>query len=322
MWDKIETYLVVTFITALVWLYADGENIKPHTVALSVRLVPPPGQTLVIQPGGPVKVQATVRASQAQLSQLKDLTREAIPIDVSEDAQNVSQTIALRDRLTRESPFADLGITISELEPATVTATVESLVEVPAEVRVAMPPEVELAPSIVVEPVRVTVRLPRSLAAVFNRNAVIEARLSGLNFNQFEANVAHTVEVPLALPGGVSAARATLDPPTAKITFTVRKLSETFTISSVPVWVLLSPLEVKRFDVSVDQLFLRDVVISGPSDVVKRIRDGQIDVLAVLRLRADDLEKGINSAQPIVNVPTGVTVETPIPRVGITVTPR
>jgi len=46
LWHRLETIIVVTVITVLIWLYAEGENVQRYTRSVMVQFVPPPGQTL------------------------------------------------------------------------------------------------------------------------------------------------------------------------------------------------------------------------------------------------------------------------------------
>ena len=64
--------------------------------------------------------------------------------------------------------------------------------------------------------------------------------------------------------------------------------------------------------------------LTGPSDEIAKIRDNGVKVWAELRPTVDELEAGNGSPQlPLyLHLPTGVTTDTVLPRVTITVTKR
>ena len=71
--DKIETFCVVTLITCLVWLYAEGENLVQYSQPVRVRFVGPVGTDLAITPRELINVDITFRASKSQLADLNAL---------------------------------------------------------------------------------------------------------------------------------------------------------------------------------------------------------------------------------------------------------
>ncbi len=62
--QRIRTWLVVTLITLLVWLYAEGEAVTTKTMKFSVKFLPPPNSAVdpVTQP-----VTVEFRGSNGQL---------------------------------------------------------------------------------------------------------------------------------------------------------------------------------------------------------------------------------------------------------------
>lgn len=322
-YEKIETWFFVTIITALIWLYAEGQNVRPQDLNVAVKMVAAPGQDLLISPTGPLTVRVTVRCSQSQLNNLRDELRGPIDLELTASEDQPVVDVDLRERLSRAAQFANLGVPVTQVDPARVPVTVEEMVARPVEVKVSPPDGVELAGGVSVDPARAVVRLPERYAEGISGRAVT-AELDGRALAGMEVDVPHSLTVPLTLPPGVPPTRATIDPAAVRVTFTIRKQTESYTLTNVPVMYTISPILTRRFDVTVapEHLFVRDVKVSGPGDQIERLRSGDFRVTAELRLSADDLEKGIESVQPFIDLPAGVRLETPIQRVPITVRPR
>jgi hypothetical protein len=106
------------------------------------------------------------------------------------------------------------------------------------------------------------------------------------------------------------------------LTFTVRSTTESVTLPSVPVWPMTPPTEFNRWRINVEPILLREIELTGPSDIMERIRSGDIRVIATIQLSSDDLDQQITSKTPvIVGLPDSVTVETRIDPVTITIEP-
>lgn len=322
IWEKIETWFFVSVVTLLVWVYAEGENVKQHEVGVTVK-AQAPGPDVFVSPADAVNVRLTVRCSQSQLTQLKAQADRAFEIPIAVDPDNVVQTVDVKPALERLDVFVNLGVNVVQTDPVKLSFNVEQLESVVAEVRVVAPEGVQLASGTTVEPARATVKLPRRFARLLG-NQKLEARLDMDVLQSAEVNLPHTVDVPLTVPAAIPAVRATVTPATAKVGFTIRKQTDTLTIASVPVVVVMSPILLQRFDVTVspEQLFVRDVMVSGPSDAIRKIRDGDEKVMAELRLSAAELEQGIDSAAAWIELPAGVSLLSPTPRVSLTVKPR
>ena len=67
---------------------------------------------------------------------------------------------------------------------------------------------------------------------------------------------------------------------------------------------------------------LRDIALSGPSDVMQRIRSGELRVIATVQLSSDELEQRITSKAPVIlGLPDSVRVEGTIEPVRLVISP-
>ncbi len=329
MWEKVQTYFIVTLVAVLIWLYSESENVKlQKPLQLTVQFVAPPGQEMFIVPATRQQVQLTVSSATSQYDHLQRLQVKPIELIVTDDPDNPQQTVVLRDKLLN-SPVGDLGVSIVDLQPRTLDLRVERIeqVTVPISTESIVPPGAQLASAPVIVPSEVTVGLPASLVYDLD-NLKVEAKVDPDNVARLEENVPHKLTVPLTLPGYLRdqlfGKAPDITPPTASITITIRKQTDTHTLTGVPILITAPWYELKRFAVQLqdDQRVLsEDVRLTGPSDVIDQIRKGESRVLAELRLSADDLESRITTKQLFLNVPTGVRVESTIPHVNFTITP-
>lgn len=311
MWNSIKTFFVVTIMTCIVWLYAESENVKPQALDVDIQFVAPQGQQLVIKPAQPRRVRVLMRCAAAKFAEVERLARSGpIPLIVHDDPNDSDprKVVVLKDHLASNSPLSNLGINITEVQPATLQISVEPLQ------KIVLPVEVisgDVQVTAAVEPAKVEIEVPASLAKSLTQ-ASVEARLDAKVLARLEPNVPHTLDVALSPPDWLRNAGVSVDLPSAKVTLKIRKQIETVVVPLVPVLVQGPPAEFARFSVILgkDNLFLRDVALTGPSDAIDRIRKEEIRVTAYLPLTAEDLEKGATQESlaltPVMILPPGV----------------
>ena len=134
--ERLETWLLTTVVALLVWLYAEGEIVKQHSVEVPVQFVAPPGRELAITPDRPtdergvMQVVVTLRASSGQMQDFRrQQTGQPLTIRVDDPASAEAgreQVFFLREELTG-SRLTELGLSLVETEPETVEVHVEWL---------------------------------------------------------------------------------------------------------------------------------------------------------------------------------------------------
>jgi catabolite regulation protein CreA len=325
MWQFIKTIFVVTIVTCIVWLYAESENVKAQALDVDIQFVAPPGRQLVIRPAQPRRVRLVMRCAASQFAEVERVARNGpILLDVRHDPadNDPREVIVLKDRLAKSAPFSNLGISLTEVQPATLQINVEELQ------KVTLPVEVisnDVQVTAVADPAKVEIEVPASLVKAL-ADGKVEARLDPKVLSRLPLNVPHTLDVPLSPPDWLRAAGVSVDLPSAKVTLKIGKQAERFIVPLVPVLVMGPPTELARFSVVLgkDNLFLHDIALTGPSDAIDRIRKSEIRVTAYLPLTADELEKGVTkesiSAVPVMTLPPGVTPVEALPAVGYKIT--
>lgn len=321
--QKIETFIVVTVITALVWLYAEGRNVTIYTnEPVPVRFVSGDGEGLTISPEGPQRVLISFEGSTAMKQALDALTKQGpidLPVVEQPDAPTAVQNLIMKDVLN-ESVLRELGIQVTATDPAVIPVTVRRLVSVdmPIEAQVTA---AGLAGRPTVEPARMAVRVPASLASVAEELALI-APVTDADLTGIPANTPRTITVRLELPEPLQGQPVELPQRNAAVTLTISKQTDSITLTSVPIHINAPPLllEQYRIELPEDTVVLRDVKLTGPADAITEIRENNFRVWAEFRPSADDLNPGVTQASLELHLPPEVSADEPLPRVPVTVT--
>ncbi|MEX2216172.1 MAG: hypothetical protein WD768_18820 [Phycisphaeraceae bacterium] len=325
MLDKVTRISAITLIALMIWLYAEGATRKQYTVTLTVNFVPPPNLNLLIEPSS-MPVVMTVRCATSQLQQVKNLSLTPLNIEVTtaEQMQDVKELIGSLGEVN------SLGITIERVDPSSITsAKVEKLQTRELRIELEPPPGTELAgqPTLSHEMIKVT--LPASFASQLE-DFKMRVKIESPSLAGVVPGVPVDRKLRVTLPAAMANwPNVTFSPEDVNVTFAIKKKEDEFTVSLVPVFLSISPTLARQYDVEIDpeSLSLRDVKLKGPSDVIGKIRAGGAaadgaKVEAVLRLTSEDLEKRIQAKLPELRLPAGVTVDSNLPLIKLTITPR
>ncbi|HEX7009757.1 MAG TPA: hypothetical protein VF184_07240 [Phycisphaeraceae bacterium] len=324
--QKIETWAIVTVISVLIWLYAEGEAVTRYSERVPIRLVPPVGRQLAIdipgRDGGEASevIYVTFKASTGQLTKIKERLQQG-PLQIEVADQPGEQVLVLKDELL-ETPLGQLGVNIVTTDPATLTVQVEPLQTLTMPVGVDRG-QVLLAQPALVEPREVSVTLPARLLEQA-RGMKVWAPLDLAELGRLEPGVPQTFDVPLSVPEELQTPWTDLEPDVARVTVTISKQTDTYVVPRISVEVQASPLVLRRFDLNISDEYLNllEVPITGPADVIDRIRKGQLSISAVVRPTLSELESGTRTLPVQLNLPPGVTVQAPLPPVPVEVTPH
>jgi len=324
---SIQTIGLTTLITVLIWLYAEGQNVRrSEPRRIDLQLPARVGQDTVvnwIDGGRTMAATVSFKGASAALTELEAHLEPAgairLPITAGDLPDKPRHTLDLKTllaeaRLNPDSPssrtITDLGISVDTVDPAQVDLRIQKLVE--RELRVVFQPDgVKLGPSLTIEPARVDVTLPRSLAERYASSPdalYVEAIAQQGQLQDMPEGVAQTLTLSLE-PGGVleGADHVKLAQRTADVTFTIRGQTDSYQLKLVPVWLRVPPSETRRYDVALDDdsRVLSEVTITGPKELIQRLRadaaerpgedQTNLRVVAVFSLTADELDRGITT---------------------------
>lgn len=323
--ETLETILVVTVITALIWLYAEGETINTESKKIKVRFVPPTAGLVVTVPGqastefgvAATTVTATIQASRGDWAKVSEWVRnETVDIEVqAPSADTEDQVINLREALN-QSALADINAFVKEIDPATVTVRVRQLRDVPMDISIERG-ELELSdfePTF--NPDTINVTMPAEAAQlVRDQNLKLVARLDKLDPDSLAEDTQNVESVELNLPDELQtyAPISKLAQNKTDVTFVVRKVTETFELPRVQVRLNISDDITGQYRIRFEpesQRFLR-VTVRGPAETIRRIKEDANSSLvrASVLIKMADLGPDGNKAAPLeIFVPEGVQV--------------
>ena len=306
-WDHAKMLGLVAFITALVWLMAEGESLridKPRTEIL-FRTKPDSGRIIRIEPNQEFTgtVTLTVEGPTASVDALAARVRSGIDLEPGMEGVPGDpglHTINLADALRSHHLFRDGNVAISSVDPPSATVWVDNLVMREARVRVETPEGTQLDGQPEPTPAVVMVRLPESVARTAGDFAATVKLAPDVLATLAEGRRA-TVTAPVTLPQPVQQEAVRVTPGQVRVTLTLRSRVETASVAGVPVYLRLAPAEAGAWDIELapEHRTLADVTVSGPADVVEQIRAQKLKLIGYVALSAEDLERAAASGQPL-----------------------
>lgn len=329
MIEQIKTILLVTLIAALIWIWAEGESFSSAVVNPRVSFVTAGGD-LEITPDenwrGTVRLR--LEGSTVAIKQAEQLLGTALVLRPPQpgvpSAPGERQTVNLVEALKSLPQVRQLGITVLDVDPTDVIVNVTKYVQRDMLVRPDFPLEIDLLGEPTVTPSRVSVRIPEQIAARLTDNDVIPLPIAARDLQGAKDETPQSINLPLTLPPSLQGVRGVvMRPDQVGITFRVRKNVDSITLTSVPVWVSIPPTESSSWDIELKDTFLRDVVFTGPTDQIRKLRDRSFVPIAEVQLSSDELESGITTKEAvIVRILPGVDCTIPVKMIELTVKRR
>ena len=301
MLSGLRTFLVVTLLAVVFWLFAEAESLGQFSGLTSIRFVGGEGGERYVRTAEGFDESVTIdltgtksAVARAGLLLSKGLALEpGMPGVPGTDGRH---SVNLLQALQSHKELSETGARVTSVRPLLVDVVVTELTtqEVPIEAAL---PGVEVVGAVKVTPERARLRLPRAAWELTRETLRVSSRVPeparrGLPVSG-PARVDAILEAPesvVALPGF-----AMLDS-SATLEFIVRSQTSTAPAGPAPVQVLLPPVEVGKWIVEVEgeDRFL-DVSASGPAERVERLRRKEAGVVGVVTLSSDDLEQRVTS---------------------------
>jgi hypothetical protein len=316
MIKRLQTLLIVTLVAAMVWVFAESESLREQRFGATLVLSPEEGSALHIgaaQTGArEVSAELLLEAPAGAL----DAVRRALaqPLTISPGAPGVPSTegefaLDLREVLRNNAALLKSGASVQRVDPPTLTIRIEELVPVEVGVQVVGEGEFQGAP--VATPPRVRVLAPRGDALMLSASSTSIARIDAASLERLVPGRQEVIPgVRLAAPEELTGAkRVRIAPPTVDVTLTLRSSTAEVIVPRVPVHVRLAPQELSQWDIHVAERdrFLIDVRVTGPAEVLRRIEDRSLTLVAEVALSFEELENGVTSKEAVFsNLPTSL----------------
>lgn len=314
---RLNDYLLVTLITVLIWVYAEGRNVRTYQpddrVPVSVELA---SSDLVVTAQSVSSIGVEFSAATAEIDKLRPLLGENGIVLRPQITEPGTRSLLLSDELRRADPIEKISANVNWSDPATIEITVDRLVE--HEVKIGFDPGgVKLVnDSLTIDPQVVTIRGPEKL---FSKLGVDESfTLESEPLVPLESVVAgepKTIDARVKLPPSLANNKhVSIVHPGVKLTLTIDKAEETIVLPNVPVWIASPPGAQAGYTVKLneDSRVLTDVKVTGPRDAIAQVRDGTTKIIAILRLNSTEIASGTDAQQTgtaVVRAPAPLVVD-------------
>ncbi|HZW08452.1 MAG TPA: hypothetical protein VFF69_00975 [Phycisphaerales bacterium] len=333
--ERVRTIVLVTFVSVLIWAFAEGQSLQTKRADVDVHFPANSDSPYVVRvlddQGWRGRVELQVEGPATSLESLELALRAPLSLDPDlvegVPSESGEHTLELREVLRNLPVFRTRGVTVISTEPQNVRVMVEELTTQAIPIRVEVAPgEIEGSAEVVGRP-EATVRLPARAAAQLTSESRLIARVRAEDLARLEPGRRAVLPNVRLEPGpdllGVQPLEIT--PDKVDVQLLVRSKTETLVLPSVPVDVRIPPdlMDVWVIEIPPEEQTIRDVHVTGASDLIERIRTNQQPVTAFVRLTYTDLERGVTSAQAeFTNLPSQLTIEADDREVRLTVRRR
>ena len=318
MAERIKTFLIVSALAVVVWLFAEAESLGDAEVSARIEFPPVNSTSLLIrsEPRNPT-VRLGLRGGKAALQRATSVLEAPIRLEPGRGIPDTDgrHVIDLADALRRSLALAETRVTIEFVRPPTLEVTIESLETVTLDILPDLP-DVQTEGPIAMTPAKAEVRVPRPLAETLEEGTIVRARPAPDQAAGLLAPGPHSVVVPVQLPPALQGQLGvTLMTERTRLEFTVVSTLMTETFPSVPVQALLAPTEANEWSIDVEpQDQILSVDLTAPRAVMSELKSGsRVSLVAVLTLSDIDLQSGVTS-KPVSFVLLRDGVLQPLPR--------
>ena len=295
--SQLPTYLIVTVVAVLIWLWAAGETRETGERTFRVQFTTQfPADHIVTPKETTISVEI-----EGSRSALRSAPAMGSPIVLTLDAGLGDHAVDLVRLLNDHPDLRDARVSVISTDPPSQDVTIAKLVS--ATVRVEDPNlgRLQTDGAILIDPPQVTVRLPQRLlgrlgAGVSVKALVDPAQLGRLNPGE-PARLTARVELPEALATHES---VTVTPTAVTVSFTVRSNIKEVTLPTIPVHISGPWKDHEEYVVEVAEAdrFLENVTITADAALVDRIAAGDVKVFALVHISSTEKEQGIE-AKPV-----------------------
>lgn len=299
-------------LTILIWVYAEREQQeKPQTLSVPVIIKSErPDRIVSMMTPGDRTLNATIEGTRAHMDKAREqlLRQGAITITVGTPIQVGTQTLPALDQIRDIAVFADNGIIVDSVSPATITLQVDEVIdgvevrpEVPADIKARVDGAVDF------DPPAVRLRGPRSMLLGATPPVVV-ADITEPMLGK-GAGVVDIPAVPLRLKEKDPRELVTITPSVVKARARLRSSTITYTISTVPVFISgpVSLLDKYRVNFS-NGPFIPRVTVIGPEEQIRKIESREFVAKATLELRTEDARERPLPRAPSYTLPENVRV--------------
>lgn len=288
--SEIGSYLIITVVSVLIWLWAAGETREQKAVISKALFNVPDDSVWIIDP----EIHAfnmVIEGSRQSIQNVEILAPNGFRIDI---APNVgAQSIDIVEALNNLPVFQRTGAQLVSIDRPNAMPIVDRLVQMTPNVVPNLPgvQTVESQPGI--EPSTVTLTLPSQVQTRFT-DIRVQAFVGQEQSAALPEGVLQQLDVNLRLLPEALAANphVHLQPATARMSFTIRSQTRELTLGSDVIVQLAGPADDQDdFIVEFDTNSLRDVTVIADAELIRQIESGAATVIAFVQLKSSEKER-------------------------------
>ncbi len=300
-------------LTVLVWLYAEREQIAPQQgLSIPITVVSERADRVVevVRPeDGTVTID--IKGTRARIEQARqELTaKQGIQLVLPASAPVGPQVpMPAMEAIATHRVFADRGIVVTSVSPATLTLNVDELRE-GMEFRPQVSREVAalLESPPIFDPPVARVSGPRSVLMNREDPAEVIAELTEQMLPKVPGeHVIGGITLRLKNPDP----RVRITPSTVSATVHIKASTTRYVLTSVPVFTMGPQAVLDKYHVDFGSKgpFINNVTVVGPEDQINRIKSNEFIPRAVLEIRSEDARSPLPRAPFMYILPDGVEV--------------
>lgn len=295
--SQLPTYLIVTVVAALIWLWAAGETRETGERTFRIQFTTQfPADHIII----PEEMTITAEIEGSR-SALRSALAMGSPIVLTLDAGLGDHAVDLVRLLNDHPDLRDARVSVSSTDPPSQDVTIDKLVS--ATVRVEDPDlgRLQIDGAVGIDPPQVTVHLPERLQRRLGADLTVKPLVDPAQLGRLNPGEPARLTARLQLPETLASQRSVSMTPTAvTISFTVRSNIKETTLSTVPVHISGPWKDHDEYVVEVTEAdqFLEKVTVTADAALIDRIESGDVKVFAFVHISSTEKEQGIE-AKPV-----------------------
>lgn len=287
--------LITVVVTLLIWAWAAGETLEQESQSVRLQFSAGDPDAWLIKPSTD-RVQVTLEGSKSALNTISGIASSPVSLNLGTEhlpAKPGVHSLPVAEALEGSPAFDGVGVRIVDCEPATIQVEVDELVRVEAEIRPILP-GVQHEGEITVDPATATIIMPSQMRQRMPNVLYANAEAEQWQLASLEPDVQHTLVVNVRAQDALANnPDVRVKPTTAAVSFTIRSQIRELSLDSVRVQISGTPQNIDEYRVQLEPRQLRDISIRADAEVIRRIEQENIPVIAFVHLTSLELEQQI-----------------------------
>jgi len=326
--EAFKTFLWVAPLTALIWIYAEREQIATAEVTVQIKLLSKSSDRIITVTSPlerPTKISLDIQGPRASLNELRDvLTKVPVEVYVSPDV-GYKGDFSLAEPITKSDLFKTYAVAVTAAPSVTIKVEAKSSRRIPVKVR----PQDKFVGTVTFEPDSVVVEGPKdTLEGIKPENLVAYADLSDFASKPPGSYPPQDVTISLGSP--------TVDVTMKESVRAKVEISKSapYPIPPIPIVLQINGrvLSDDKFKITTALDTLGDVQVIGPLDKIELLKQRMFPAAVVVDMTDDKkfdfatitttADKPYTLSAKDYRMPPGVTVNNPARDITITITRR